>query len=93
MISLLYGRNPRNVLAYALHRIRCIVGVHEFRGSGVQGSILIPELHLGYVFTRRALASSSLIQNLEPNWQFWKNEHFQQGFLAFNAVFVINPER
>jgi hypothetical protein len=45
------------------------VGVHGFKGSGVQGSILVPGLHLGCVFTRKASASSGLIQNLEPNWQ------------------------
>ncbi|MEA1946604.1 MAG: hypothetical protein U9N83_04805 [Thermodesulfobacteriota bacterium] len=45
------------------------VGVHWFKGSGVQGSILVPGLHLGCVFTKKALASSVLIQNLEPNWQ------------------------
>ena len=22
----------------------------------------------------------------------WENEHFQRGFRAFNAVFVLNPE-
>ncbi len=32
----------------------------------VQGSSLVPELHLGCVFTRKAPASSGLIQNLEP---------------------------
>jgi hypothetical protein len=45
------------------------VGFHGFKGSGVQGSILVPGLHLGCVFTRKASASSGLIQNLEPNWQ------------------------
>ncbi len=45
------------------------VGVHGFKGSGVQGSILVPGVHLGYVFTRKASASSGLIQNLELNWQ------------------------
>ena len=46
-----------------------MVGVHGFKGSGVQGSILVPGLHLGCIFTRKASASSGLIQNLEPNWQ------------------------
>ncbi len=45
------------------------IGVH---GSEVQGSILVPRLHLCRVFTRNASISSSLIQNLEPNWQLFR---------------------
>jgi hypothetical protein len=45
------------------------VGVHGFKGSGVQGSILVPGLHLGCVFTRKASVSSVLIQHLKLNWQ------------------------
>jgi hypothetical protein len=45
-----------------------IVRVHGFKGSGVQGCILVPGLDLGCVFTRKASASSGLIQNLESNW-------------------------
>jgi hypothetical protein len=41
------------------------VGVHGFKGSEVQGSILVPGLHLGCVFTRKASASSGQIQNFE----------------------------
>jgi len=41
------------------------------RRSGVQGSILVPGLHLGRVLTRKASASSGLIQNLEPSWQLF----------------------
>ena len=37
------------------------------RRSGVQGSIIDPGLDLRCVFTRKAPASSGLIQNLEPN--------------------------
>jgi hypothetical protein len=37
------------------------IGVHGFKGSGVQGSILIPGLYLGCVFTRKTSASSSQI--------------------------------
>ena len=29
-------------------------GVYGFKGSGVQGSILVPGLYLGCVFTRKA---------------------------------------
>jgi hypothetical protein len=46
-----------------------MVGVHGFKGSGVQGSILVPGLHLRCVFTRKVSALSGLIQNLESNWQ------------------------
>ena len=49
--------------------VSIIVGVHGFKGSGVQGSILISGLHLGCVFTIKASVSSALIQNLKPNWQ------------------------
>ena len=45
------------------------VNVHGFKGSGVQGSILVSGLHLGCVFTIKASVSSSLIQNLKLNWQ------------------------
>ena len=37
----------------------------------VQGCILVPGLHLGCVYTKKAYASSGLIQNLEPNWQLF----------------------
>ena len=36
---------------------------------GVHGSILVHGVHLGYIFMRKASASSGLIQNLELNWQ------------------------
>jgi hypothetical protein len=41
--------------------------VQRFRGS--QGSILVPGLHLGCVFTRKASVSLVLIQNLKLNAQ------------------------
>ena len=57
------------------------VSVHGFKGSGVQGSILVPGVHLGYVFTKKASASSGLIQNLELNWQLLgKMSIFNEGF-------------
>jgi len=37
-------------------------GVHGFKGSGVQGCIIVHRLHLGCVFTRKAPASAGLIQ-------------------------------
>jgi len=42
-----------------------MAGVHGFKGSGVQGSILIPGLHLGCVFTIKA-SVLSLTLNVEP---------------------------
>jgi len=39
--------------------------------SRVQGSILVPGLHLGCVFTGKASASSGLKQNPEPNRQLF----------------------
>jgi hypothetical protein len=55
--------------------------VHGFKGSGVQGSILVPGLHLRCVFTREASASSGPIQNLERNWQlFGKMSVFNEDF-------------
>ena len=44
----------------------------EVQGSGVQGFIRVPGLHLGCVFRRKASASSGLIQNLEQNWQLFR---------------------
>jgi hypothetical protein len=70
-----------------------IVGVQGFKGSEVQGCVLVPELHLGGVFTRKASASSGRIQNLEPNWQlFGKMSIISEDFGSF-AFFVLNPER
>jgi len=54
---------------HQLMLISNFVGVHGFKGSGVQGYILVPGLHLGCVFTRKTSISSGLIQNLKPNWQ------------------------
>ena len=57
------------------------VTVHGFKGLGVQGSILVPGLSLGYVFTKKASPSSGLTQNLEPNWQlFAKTNIFDEDF-------------
>jgi len=36
--------------------------VQRLKGSEVQGSILVPGLHLGCVFTRKASASSGIIK-------------------------------
>jgi len=73
----------------------CFVGVHGFKGSGVQGSILVPGLHLGGVFTKKASASSGLIQNLEPDWQLFGktsilNEDF--GSLMPSLSLTLNVE-
>jgi len=49
--------------------------------SRIQGSILVPGLHLRCVFTRKATASSGLKQNLEPNRQlFAKMSIFDEDF-------------
>jgi hypothetical protein len=64
------------------------------RGSGVQGCILVPGQHLGCVFTRKASASSGLIQNLEPNWQlFGKMSIFNEDFgsLMPSLSLTLNP--
>jgi hypothetical protein len=71
------------------------VGVHGFKGSGVQGFILVTGLHLRCVFTRKASALSGLIQNLEPNWQLFDkmsifNEEF--GFLMPSLSLTLNAE-
>ena len=47
------------------------VTVHRLKGSGVQGCIRAPGLHLECLFTRKASASSDLIQNLELNRQLF----------------------
>ena len=72
------------------------VGVHGFKGSEVQGSILDAGLHLGCVFTRKASASLSLIQNLEPNWQVFRemrifNEDFQSLMPSLSLTLNAEP--
>jgi len=70
------------------------VGVYGFKGSGVQGSILVPGLHLGCIFTKKASVSSVLIQNLKLNWQLLgKMNICNDGFGSSMAFFVLNPER
>ena len=54
-------------VACCVRYVEILVGVHGFKGSEVQGSILVPGLHLEYVFMRKASSSSCLIQNLYPN--------------------------
>ena len=49
--------------------IKKTVTVHGFKGSEVQGSILIPGLHLECVFTGRGSFLAALIRNLESNRQ------------------------
>ena len=52
-------------LAFHHHILTCQVWA--------RGCILIPRLHLGSVFTRKASTLSGLIQNLKPNWQLFGN--------------------
>jgi hypothetical protein len=91
---------PRTIKSFQLSWLRLlyrlyVVGVHGFRGSGVQGSILVPELHLGCVFIRKASALSGLIQYLGPNWQlFGKMSIFNEDFgsLMPSLSFTLNVE-
>ena len=76
--------------------LRIKVGVHGFKGSEVQGSILVPELHLECVFMRKASSSSGLIQNLETNWQLLGkmimfNEDFGSSMLSFSLTLNVEP--
>jgi hypothetical protein len=66
-------------LKFFVYKILCRRSrVQRFR---VQGSILVPGLHLGCIFTRKASASSDLVQKLEPNWQlFGKMSIFIEDF-------------
>jgi hypothetical protein len=69
---------------------KMMVGVHGFKGSRVQGSILVAGLHSGCVFTRKASASSALIQNMAQNWQlFGKMGIFYREFLVFDAFMSL----
>jgi len=76
-------------------QVRVEAGVHRFKGSGVQGCIFVPGLHLGGAFTTKASASSGLFQNLEPNWQLFGklsiyNEDF--GSLMPSLSLTLNVE-
>ncbi len=71
------------------------IGVHGLKGSGVQGCIPAPGLHLGSVFTTKVSASSGLIQNLETNWQlFGKMSIFNEDFgsLMASLSLTLNVE-
>jgi hypothetical protein len=72
------------------------IGVHGFKGSGVQGSILVPGLHLVCAFMRKASDSSSLIQNLEPHWQLLGkmsifNEDFGSSIPSLSLTLNVEP--
>jgi len=65
-------------------------------GSEVQGSILVPGLHLECVFTRKASSSSGLIQNLEPNGQLLGkisvfNEDFWSSMPSLSLTLNVEP--
>jgi hypothetical protein len=80
-------------LTYCHNVIAFIIGVHGFKGSGGQGFILVPGLHLGCVFTTKASASSGLIQDLEPNWQLsGEISIFNEDFKSLMSFLVLNPE-
>jgi len=78
------------------HGVTYLVGVHGFKGSGVQGSILAPGLHLGCVFTRKVSVSSVLIQNLKLNWQLIGkmnifNEDFGSSMPSLSLTLNVEP--
>jgi len=73
-----------------------LVSVHGFKGSEVQGSILIPGLNLECVFTSKASSSSGLIQNWEPNWQLLGkmnifNEDFGSSMPSLSLTLNVEP--
>jgi hypothetical protein len=76
--------------------IQSFLGVHGFKGSGVQGSILIPGLHLGCVFTIKGSVSSGLIQHLKLNWQLLGkmnicNEDFESSMPSLSLTLNVEP--
>jgi hypothetical protein len=78
------------------HSLKEMAGVHGFKGSGVQGSILIPGLHLGCVFTIKASVSSGLIQHLKLNWQLpgkmnIRNEDFKSSMPSLSLTLNVEP--
>jgi hypothetical protein len=69
-------------------------GVQMFRGSRVQGCMLIGGLHGGCVFKIEASASPGLIRNLEPNWQlFGKMSIVNEDFGFLMPSLSLTPER
>jgi hypothetical protein len=76
-------------------RIEKVLG-QGFKGSGVQGSIRVPGLHLGCVFRRKVSASSGSIQNLEPNWQLFRkmgiyNKDFGSSMPSLSLTQNVEP--
>jgi len=52
------------------------VGVHGFKGSGVQGSILVPGLHLGMRIYEKSVSFVSANPKFEAKLVItWENEH------------------
>jgi len=90
----LQAQKVNNVLApdRGVAPTRNTVGVHGFKGSRVQSSILVPGLQLGYIFTRKASASSGVIQDLEPNWQLLgKMSLFNEALGSSMPSFSLTP--
>jgi hypothetical protein len=83
----------RFALSFLLKSIELLVSVQGFKGSGAQGCILVPGLHVGCVFTRKASALSGLIQNLEPpkGQLFEEMSIFNENFGPLMPNFVLNP--
>ena len=78
---------------YPVKPIYFLVGVHGFKGSTVQGSILVPGMHLECrIYDTKASALSGLIQNLGPPWQlFGKMSIFNQDFRSLMPSLSLTP--
>jgi len=70
------------------------VSVQGFKGSRVQGSILVPGLHIGMRIYEKSVSF------VRPNPKFgaklaiiWGLSIFNENFGCFNAFFVLNPDR
>ena len=75
-------------LAFHHHNLTCQVWARGF--------ILAPVLHLGCVFTKKAVASSGLLQNLGPNWQLLEkmriiNQDFRSLMPSLSLTLNLEP--
>jgi hypothetical protein len=80
----------------SVHGCLFLLGVQGVKGSGVQGSILVPGLHLRRVITRKASVSSGLIQNLKLDWQLLGkmnlcNEDFGSAMPSLSLTLNVEP--
>ena len=88
------GENNKPQILVTVHGFKGLPafgGAVSDHGSGVQGSILVHGVHLGYVFMRKASASSGLIQNSELNWQLLgKMSIFNEDFGSSMLSLTLN---